>query len=126
MTEALELYSVRWQIELFFKELKSTLGFSQYSFIYFRAVEAWVNLAITTVLYLEHERITHVLDRRLSKDRQQWWQRQRLHGLCHAVRQANERDQLKYIEKRIKTSGGLNKRQRLLAASIPQEYRVAA
>ncbi|MCO8125388.1 transposase, partial [Stieleria sp. TO1_6] len=85
VTEVLELYSLRWQIELFFKELKSTLGFSQYSFIDFRAVEAWVNLAITTVLYLEHERITHMQDRRLSKDRRAWWQRQRLHGLCHAV-----------------------------------------
>ena len=62
--------------------------FSQYSFIDFRAVEAWVNLAITTVLYLEHERITHMQDRRLSQERRQWWQRQRLHGLCHAVRQA--------------------------------------
>ena len=126
VSEVLELYSVRWQIELFFKEIKSTLGFSQYSFIDFRAVEAWVNLAITTVLYLEHERITHMQDRRLSQERRQWWQRQRLHGLCHAVRQASERDQLKYIEKRIKTSGGLKKLQRLLAASIPQEYRVAA
>ena len=28
----IELYSLRWQIELFFKELKSTLGFAQYSF----------------------------------------------------------------------------------------------
>ena len=124
--EVLELYSVRWQIELFFKELKSTLGFSQYSFIDFLAVEAWVNLAITTVLYLEYERITHMQDRRLSDDRRQWWQRQRLHGLCHAVRQASDHEQLKYIEKRIKTSGGLKKLQRLLAASIPQEYRVAA
>ena len=126
VTEVLELYSLRWQIELFFKELKSTLGFSQYSFIDFQAVEAWANLAITTVLYLEYERITHMQDRRLSVERRRWWQRQRLHGLCHAVRQASERDQLKYIEKRIKTSGGLKKLQRLLAASIPQEYRVAA
>src|SRR6056297_1233166 len=126
VTEVLELYSLRWQIELFFKELKSTLGFSQYSFIIFRPVEAWVNLAITTVLYLEHERITHMLDRRLRKDRRQWWQRQRLHGLCHAFRQEAERKQLEYIEKRTKTSGGLKKLQRLLAASIPQEYRVAA
>jgi hypothetical protein len=101
------------------------LGFAQYSFINFRAVEAWVNLAITTVLYLEHERITHMLDRRLSKDRREWWQRQRLHGLCHAVRQAADREQLHYIEKRTKTSGGIKKLQRLLAASIPQEYRVA-
>jgi hypothetical protein len=126
VAEVLELYSLRWQIELFFKELKSTLGFSQYSFVDFRAVEAWVNLAITTVLYLEHERITHMLDRRLSEDLRQWWQRQRLHGLCHAVRLAADREQLRYIEKRTKTSGGLKKLQRLLAASIPQEYRVAA
>jgi hypothetical protein len=111
---------------LFFKELKSTLGFSQYSFIDFRAVDAWVNLAITTVLYLEHERITHIQDRRLSKDRRQWWQRQRLHGLCHAVRQSADREQLKYIEKRTKTFGGLKKLQRLLAVAIPQEYRDAA
>ena len=126
VTEVLELYSLRWQIELFFKELKSTLGFSQYSFIDFQAVEAWVKLAITTVLYLEHERITHMLDRRLSVERRQWWERQRLHGLCHAVRLASEREQLRYIEKRTKTSSGLKKLQRLLAASIPQEYRAAA
>ena len=35
-----ELYSLRWQIELFFKELKSTLGMSQYSFKNFEAVES--------------------------------------------------------------------------------------
>lgn len=126
VTEVLELYSLRWQIELFFKELKSTLGFSQYSFIDFRAVNAWVELSITTVLYLEHERIVHIQDRRLSKQRRRWWEQQRLHGLCHAVRQRIECDQLKYIEKKTKTPGGLQKLQRLLAAAIPQEYRVAA
>ena len=124
--EVLELYSLRWQIELFFKELKSTLGFGQYSFIDFQAVEAWVELAITTVLYLEYERIIHIQDRRLSDKHRQWWGRQRLHGLCHAVRQQIETDELKYIEKRTKTSGGLKKLQRLLAAAIPQEFRVAA
>lgn len=126
LSEVLELYSLRWQIELFFKELKSTLGFSQYSFIDFNAVNAWVKIAITTVLYLEHERIVHMLDRRLGEERRQWWQRQRLHGLCHAVRLASEHEQLKYIEKRTKTSGGLKKLQRLLSIAIPQEYRVAA
>ena len=126
LREVIELYSLRWQIELFFKELKSTLGFAQYSFIDFRAVEAWVKLAITTVLYLEYERIVHIQDRRLSEERRQWWQRQRLHGLCHAVRQQIGTEEIKYIEKRTKTSGGLKKLQRLLAAAIPKEYRVAA
>ena len=30
--DVVELYSLRWQIELFFKELKSTMGFHQYQF----------------------------------------------------------------------------------------------
>lgn len=123
VSEVLELYSLRWQIELFFKELKSTLGFSQYSFIDFQAVEAWVNLAITTVLYLETERMQQMQDRRLSAERREWWRRQRLHGLCHAIRQRSECEQLKYIEQRTKTAGGLKKLQRLLAVSIPPEYR---
>jgi hypothetical protein len=124
--EVLELYSLRWQIELFFKELKSTLGLGQYSFIDFLAVQAWVQLAITTVLYLEYERIVHMHDGRLSEERRLWWSQQRLHGLCHAVRHQTEIEELRYIEKRTKTSGGLKKLQRLLAAAIPQEYRVAA
>lgn len=124
--EVLELYSLRWQIELFFKELKSTLGLGQYSFIDFRAVQAWVQLAITTVLYLEQERIVHMQDRRLSDARRRWWSQPRLHGLCHAVRHSIATEELKYIEKRTKTSGGLKKLQRLLAVAIPQEYRVAA
>ena len=39
--DVIEKYSLRWQIELFFKELKSTLGFHQYQFQNFEAVEGW-------------------------------------------------------------------------------------
>ena len=125
MREVLDLYSLRWQIELFFKELKSTLGFAQYSFINFQAVETWMQLTITTVLYLEYERIVHMQDRRLSKDRREWWTRQRLHGLCHAVRHQLQTEELKYIEKRTKTASGLKKLQHLLSLAIPREYRAA-
>jgi len=41
------------EIELFFKELKSTLGFRQYRFRKFEAVEGWSQRALTTFLYLE-------------------------------------------------------------------------
>ncbi len=74
------------QIELFFKELKSTLGFSQYSLHDFRAVETWVKLAITTVLFLEDLRITRMNDRRLD-EKTAMVATQRLHGLCLAFRQ---------------------------------------
>lgn len=123
--EVIELYSLRWQIELFFKELKSTLGFAQYRFQNFRAVQAWVEMAITTVLFLEYERIKHMQDRRLSAESRRWWETQRLHGLCHAYRQQCAVAELKYLSDRLKTSGGIAKLKRLLSAALPKEYRVA-
>jgi hypothetical protein len=124
--EVIELYSLRWQIELFFKELKSTLGFSQYSFQDFAAVTAWVETAITTVLFLEHQRAKHLVDRRLSKERREWWAAQRLHGLCAAFRQECDGRELKYLAARLKTSGGIAKLKRLLTHASPPEFRSAS
>lgn len=124
--EVIELYSLRWQIELFFKELKSTLGFSQYRFQCFQAVKAWVETAILTVLFLEHLRAQRLSDRRLSKEARRWWEAQRLHGLSAAFQQECSRQELNYLADRLKTSGGITKLKRLLQAAMPPEYRVAA
>jgi hypothetical protein len=125
VSDVIELYSLRWQIELFFKELKSTLGFSQYSFQRFEAVKAWVEIAITTVLFLEQERAKRLQDRRLSNKARQWWAAQRLYGLCAAYRQECDGRQLQYLSARLKTSGGIAKLKRLLNAALPPEYRTA-
>jgi len=126
VSDVIEMYSLRWQIELFFKELKSTLGFAQYSFEKFSAVEAWVETAIMTVLFLEHERAKRMKDRRLSKEHRRWWESQRLHGLCVAYRQECEGRELKYLSERLKTPGGIAKLKRLLTAALPTEYRTGA
>jgi hypothetical protein len=126
VSDVIEMYSLRWQIELFFKELKSTLGYAQYSFQKFPAVEAWAQTAITTVLFLEHERAKRMRDRRLSQERRRWWESQRLHGLCAAFRQECDGQELKYLAERLKTPGGIAKLKRLLAAAIPAEYRTGA
>lgn len=42
LSQIIDLYTIRWQIELFFKELKSRLGFDQYRFKSFSEVEGWV------------------------------------------------------------------------------------
>lgn len=123
--EIIELYSIRWQIELFFKELKTCLGFAQYSFKDFRAVETWVELAITAILFLEDLRATRMVDKRLDAQRKQWWARQRVHGLCHAVRQEFQIRELKFIEDRLKTSGGISKLKRWISAAIPNEFRIS-
>jgi len=125
VSEIIELYSLRWQIELFFKEIKSTLGFSQYRFKNFDAVKAWVEIAITTVLFLEYMRAKRLADRRLSKKTRQWWRAQRLHGLCTAFRQDCEAEELKYLRDRLKTPGGVSKLERMLTAALPVEYRSA-
>lgn len=122
----IELYSLRWQIELFFKELKSTLGFDQYRFRSFSAVHGWTETAITTVLFLEQQRAQRLSDRRLTAERRAWWAAQRLHGLCAAFRQECDGKELQYFSARLKTPGGIAKLQRLLAAATPPEFRVAA
>ena len=123
--EVIELYSLRWQIELFFKELKSTLGFDQYRFQKFAAVCAWAELAVTTVLFLEHERAQRLRDRRLSAERRAWWAAQRTHGLCAAFRQECANQELRYLSARLKSKGGIAKLQRLLANATPPEFRTA-
>jgi hypothetical protein len=123
--EVIELYSVRWQIELFFKELKSTLGFHQYRFQRFEAVEGWVELALTTVLYLEWYRARQLAKRSLSEEKKRWWRHQRLHGLCQAVRLATDQSELKYLADRLETDGGVRKLKRLIRAAYPSEYRAA-
>ena len=65
--DVIELYSLRWQIELFFKELKSTLGFHQYQFQRFGPVEAWAELALTTFMYLEYYRVQQMSASRLER-----------------------------------------------------------
>jgi IS4 transposase len=126
LSRVIDLYSLRWQIELFFKELKSRLGFDQYRFKKFSEVEGWVTLALTTVLYLETLRAEQMSRKDLTKKQREWWSMQRLHGLCEATIQMTELEELKYISTRIKTPGGITKLKRLLLNSSPKEYQHAA
>ena len=124
--EVVELYSLRWQIELFFKELKSTLGFHQYQFQNFAAVEGWTELALTTFLYLEQYRVQQLSRRDLSDDEKRWWRHQRTYGLCQAVRSASEQKELQYIADCLETPGGIRKLKRFIRDSFPKEYRAVA
>lgn len=120
--DIVELYALRWQIELFFKELKSTLGFDQYRFQRFEAVEAWTDLALAAFLYLEWRRQKQLARRDLDEREKRWWRCQRTYGLCQAVRQASEEQELNYLAARLETPGGLRQLKRILKQSLPREY----
>jgi Transposase DDE domain len=124
--QIVEWYGLRWQIELFFKELKSTLGFHQYRFRKFERVEGWDELAQVTVLYLEWYRARQLQRRDLPEEKKKWWRWQRTHGLCMAVRQAAEQADLEEIAERLETSTGLRRLRRLLKRALPKEAEAAA
>jgi hypothetical protein len=121
-----ELYSLRWQIELFFKELKSTLGFHQYRFRKFDRVEGWDELTQVTFLYLEWYRARQLQRRDLPEEKKKWWRWQRTHGLCMAVRQAAEQADLEEIAERLETPTGLQRLRRLLKRALPKEANALA
>jgi hypothetical protein len=124
--EVVELYDLRWQIELFFKELKSTLGFDQYRFRSFERVEVWTDLALATFLYLEWYRARQLRRRDLPEEERERWRWQRTHGLCVAMRQETERADVDFIAKAIQTEGGTRRLKRMLRKRIQKEHRVAA
>lgn len=123
LREVVELYTLRWQIELFFKELKSTLGFHQYQFRKFEGVESWCELALTTFLYLESYRASQLRRRGLNDEEKRWWRYQRTHGLCQAVRLASQQSELVYFANRLKTPRGIGKLKRLFRDTLTPEYR---
>jgi hypothetical protein len=121
-----ELYDLRWQIELFFKELKSTLGLHQYRFQRFIKVERWVELCLITFLFLEWYRAEQLKRKDLSEKQEKWWRWQRTHGLCVAIRQRTEERELEYLAELTNTKRGIRKLKEILRAARPTEQRQAA
>jgi len=108
---------------VFFKELKSTLRFAQYELREFESVEGWVDLAVTSFLYLERYRAIQLAREDLSGKEKSWWEHQRTHGLCRAVRSASEQNELTALARQLETPEGVEQLRKILYQSINKEYR---
>jgi len=124
VAKIVELYDLRWQIELFFKELKSTLGFHHYRFRQFDRVERWVEFALAAFLYLEKYRATQLRRRDLTQKQRRWWERMRTYGLCQALRHIAECNEIKLLAKRLRTPRGVRKVLETLEHACQKEYRI--
>ena len=124
VAEIVELYLLRWQIELFFKELKSNLGMHQYRFRDFERIRAWIELYRITFHYLEWLRAKMVKTTK-GKQRSAWSSR-RTHGLCQAVCEQLDEAQLVTLQQQIATKGGIRRLRKLLRNTLPVEQRNAA
>jgi DDE family transposase len=123
--QVVQLYDLRWQIELFFKELKGTLGLHCYRLRRFAAVENWVQACLVAFVYLEWYRAGQRRRRDLSEERQRWWCWQRSYGLSVAVSQAAEDHDLVRLYRLAGTATGQRQLRKCLREALPREYRPA-
>jgi len=125
-SEVIEIYSLRWQIELFFKELKSSLGFHHYRLRSFERVETWAALCLAAFIFLEWQRAEKLKHRKLKKEERAWWKQQRTHGLTLAVRQQTESREIDLISKALDSKSGVKRLKKLITKGYPKEYRIGA
>ena len=112
-------YAVRWQIEQFFKELKSDLGMSRYRLRSFVEVEGWVQVCCIAFVYLEWYR----LQRRAGSERKEWWWRQRTRGLIVQVTQESEWADLEQVVAEMDSVEGRARLRERLAKAVAVEQR---
>jgi len=115
-------YAARWPIEVFFREMKSDLGLSNYRVREFREVEGWVQACCIAFCYLEWYR----LHRRAGSERKEWWFRQRTRGLALQVLQEIEWSDLQQVVVERETEQGRARLRACLRRALPLEQRRSA
>jgi hypothetical protein len=112
-------YAVRWQIELFFKEMKSELGLSNYRVRDFKEVEGWVQACGVAFCYLEYYRL-----RKLEQaQKREWWFRHRSKGLRTQALLDIEQADLQEVACRMETQEGRRWLLERLRNAVPREQR---
>lgn len=113
-------YAVRWQIEVFFKEMKSNLGMGTYRFRDFKEVEGWVQACCVAFCYLEYYRLELT---EKAAEGEAW--RLRASGLARLVLRDIERLDLQAVAEEMQTEQGRARLRDALARAAPLELRKA-
>jgi hypothetical protein len=121
--QVVEWYEVRWQIEIFFRELKSRMQFGCYVLMKFEAVERYLDLLLMGFLLLEQQRLRDMQAAGPPNARagEEWVQARttdRLRSLEALCAEWNTEE----IERRLRTPNG---RKRLLKDLRERTLRVA-
>jgi len=116
--ELLLWYGLRWQIEVFFKEMKSELGMCQYRTGHFERVVGWVSLCVLSFCYLEHRRLAHL--ELAGKQERPYWTAARPHALRAAVRREAERADVLGLIRCARTADGRRRLNDLLRSGYDE------
>ena len=122
--DVIELYQLRWQIELFFKEAQIHTWIAS---LPLQEVREGGNLGHAlpgdcSSIWSGFER-RKLKQKALKKKEREWWQAQRTYGLALAVRQEAEQRELKLLAEKMETPTGRKVLAQQLRQSHPKEYR---
>lgn len=94
--EIVEYYELRWQIELFFRELKSSIGFNKFKGNSFKAFNRFVSLVLLSFLYLEWTRVEDMTKTKCKKQKAEI-ARLRTTGLIMRLEKEIDQENIRHI-----------------------------
>ena len=105
--KVVEWYELRWQIEIFFRELKSRMQLGCYVLMKFEAVERYLDLLLMGFILLEKQRLTEIESKGAGLPEQgdpihHWRTSDRLRELERSMQTFN----IEFIREKIKTKRG--------------------
>jgi hypothetical protein len=119
--DVVEYYEIRWQIELFFRELKSIIGFDDFRGGDFAAFERYIDVVLMGMLFLEHYRIQLIREQPNRKLRAQM-ERARTLTLIQHVRKAVDLEGVMHL---LELSEASEEEKEALYAALEDIRRVA-
>jgi hypothetical protein len=115
--QVIEWYEVRWQVELFFRELKSRMQFECYVLMKFEAVERYLDLLLMGLLLLEQQRLRDMQHHGASIGAV--WVQARATDRLRILETLVQRWNVRWIERRLRTVGGQRRLLRELLQKAP-------
>lgn len=115
--QVVEWYEVRWQVELFFRELKSRMQFECYVLMKFEAVERYLDLLLMGLLLLEQQRLRDM--QRHGDEAGQVWVQARATDRLRMLEVLCQRWNVQYLKERLQTPGGTRRLLRELLRQVP-------
>jgi Transposase DDE domain len=104
--QVVEYYELRWQIEVFFRELKGQLGLQDYQGTQFASYERYLSLVLLGYMVLEYQRLRGLRGEAKREEPQGGWETARTAVLLQQVRREAVRADVRWIGERLKTRSG--------------------
>ena len=94
--EIVEYYELRWQIELFFREMKSVIGFNKFRGNSFKAYARFVGMVLLSFLFLEWMRMKNIRETR-SRKLKAFIARERAKGMIDRLQEEIDIESIDYF-----------------------------